>query len=54
MTKINLREHYPNFYKNDCIMTARRPHTAAVHTITMHTIRWIAETALNMTLYLWL
>ena len=20
MTKINLREHYPNFYKNDCII----------------------------------
>ena len=36
MTKINLREQYPDFYKTDYIITTRR------------IIPWIAETELNM------
>ena len=58
MTKINLREQYPDFYKTDyiievpdevaAVMTAWRPHTAAVHITTRRIILWIAETELSM------
>lgn len=61
MTKINLREQYPDFYKTDYIIEVPdevvavmkehdrlRPHIAAVHITTRRIIPWIVETELNM------
>ena len=61
MTKINLREQYPDFYKTDYIIEVPdevaavmkehdrlEPHTAAVHITTRRIILWIAETELSM------
>ena len=58
MTKINLREQYPDFYKTDYIIevpdevaAVMKEHDrleAAVHITTRRIILWIAETELSM------